>query len=234
MNKYSNYYNSYNSYNSYKPYNAYNPYKPYNPNKLHNSYNNLNFKYNKTSQFQMILNIIGIVIVGLIIYFLCTQFNNKEKFNNNNNKETFIDSIYNMFFKKKQYVSDDPKLLELKALVSKLFVKDKVFTGKLESLNRRDIMNEIELYVGQKSYTINKKRVFMCIKDPNGNYYDTNSLIFVLVHELSHVINNTIGHDDSFQQTFDELLQRAIEKGIYSPNITMVPGYCPGRDVDDD
>lgn len=217
MNKYSNF--NYNNYKSYKPY------------KLYNSYNNLNFKYNKSSQFQMILNIIGIILFGLIIYFLCTHFN-KEKFTNNN-KESFVDSIYNVFFKKKQYISADPKLLELKNLVSKLFVKDKVFTGKLESLNRRDIMNEIEIYVGQKSYTINKKKVFMCLKDPNGNYYDTNSLVFVLVHEISHVINNTIGHDDSFQQTFDELLQRAIEKGIYSANITMVPGYCPGPDVDD-
>lgn len=125
----------------------------------------------------------------------------------------------------------DPKLDELKNKLKKLFDrKEKTgekWTGNLESLNqRKDILEQIKLYVGSKSYTINKTRIYMCLKDENGNYYDDNSLIFVLLHELAHVICKSIGHTNEFQKIFNDLLVEGAKAGIYDPTIPMIKKYC--------
>ena len=49
----------------------------------------------------------------------------------------------------------------------------------------------------------------MCLKDSDGNYYDDNSLMFVLLHEIAHVICKSIGHTDEFHKIFEDLLKEA-------------------------
>lgn len=125
----------------------------------------------------------------------------------------------------------DPKLSELKNKLKTMFdnkIKSgEKWTGHLESLNeRKDILQHINLYVGTKSYTINKTRIYMCLKDEYGNYYDDNSLMFVLLHELSHVICKSIGHTNEFQNIFNDILLEASKAGIYNPRIPMVQKYC--------
>jgi len=66
----------------------------------------------------------------------------------------------------------------------------------------------------------------MCLKDENGNYYDDNSLMFVLLHELAHVICKSIGHTNEFQEIFNDLLSEGAKARIYNPNIPMVKKYC--------
>jgi hypothetical protein len=141
---------------------------------------------------------------------------------------SLISIIFAVLYKtvKEKFTQNDPKLLELKSIMSPLFEKDRVFTGYLEPLNHRNIMNETELYVGGKSYSINKKKIYMCLKDEKGEYYDNNILVLVLAHEYAHCLNNEIGHGDKFQKIFDELLALATEKGIYNPNIPMIDNYC--------
>ena len=125
----------------------------------------------------------------------------------------------------------DPKLSELKNKLKTMFdnkIKSgEKWTGSLESLNeRKDILQHINLYVGTKSYTINKSRIYLCLKDEYGNYYDDNSLMFVLLHELSHVICKSLGHTEEFQNIFNDILLEASKAGIYNPRIPMVQKYC--------
>jgi hypothetical protein len=124
----------------------------------------------------------------------------------------------------------DPKLIELKNKLE-IFINSKNNTGKkwsgyLQSLNDRNILNEIKLYVGSKSYTINKTRVYLCLKDENNQYYDDNSLMFVLLHEISHVICNSIGHTEEFHKIFGDVLVEAEKVGIYNSKIPMIKNYC--------
>jgi hypothetical protein len=179
-------------------------------------YQNRHHRKPKDSLLTKILSVIAVVLLLLFILFAFCKLTGlcKEKFINNNN-------------------SNDPKLQELKTLITPLFTDpNKKFTGRLESLNDRDLLSEINLYVGRKSYTINKKNVYMCLKDEKGNYYDNNSLLHVLLHELSHVINTSgIGHGADFQETFNQLIDWAVEKSVYDPTVPMVANYCPGDDV---
>ncbi len=120
----------------------------------------------------------------------------------------------------------DPKIDEIKLKISPLFSKNIKHTGVLHNINNRDIMNEIDIYKGNKSYTINKEKVYLCLKDENDEYYNDNLLIFVTLHELSHVISDTIGHDKKFNSIFDELLKKATEMNIYDPKLPIDQNYC--------
>lgn len=84
----------------------------------------------------------------------------------------------------------------------------------------------LKFYEGKKSYTINKKKVYLCLKDDNGEYYNFNMLIYVSIHELSHVICDEIGHTAKFHRIFRDLLELAEQKNIYDSSIPIVKNYC--------
>jgi hypothetical protein len=46
---------------------------------------------------------------------------------------------------------------------------------------------------------------------------DINTLTFVALHELSHIMTTSIGHKQEFWQNFKFLLENAKEGGIYHP-----------------
>ena len=42
-----------------------------------------------------------------------------------------------------------------------------------------------------------------------------NTITFVALHEMAHIITKSIGHTDKFWKNFKFLLQQAIKLGIY-------------------
>jgi hypothetical protein len=46
---------------------------------------------------------------------------------------------------------------------------------------------------------------------------DLNTLTFVAIHEMSHIMSKSIGHKQEFWQNFKFLLQNAVDAGIYQP-----------------
>lgn len=123
-------------------------------------------------------------------------------------------------------LQDDPALDSLRKKFTEFFSQDKYWGGKLEMLNKRNIMKEINLYKGNKSYTINKEKVYLCLKDENDDYYTENMLIYVLAHELSHVLSESIGHTEEFHGIFEDLLVELTDAGIYDPSQEIISNYC--------
>ncbi len=72
---------------------------------------------------------------------------------------------------------------------------------------------------GDTSYVINKGHTFaMCLRAPEkNNELETNynDLVFVLIHEMTHLFNETYGHDFMFWSNFKFMLTEAIAIGIY-------------------
>lgn len=131
---------------------------------------------------------------------------------------------------KEHYDQDDPKLKEIKEEFHNFFSQDIQWEKPLNKLNHLNIMKETTLYKGAKSYTINKEKVYICLKDENGSYYDNNMLVYVLAHEYSHVLCDSIGHTEEFHTIFESLLLKLAENGIYNPNLPIQQDYCINGD----
>ena len=49
-----------------------------------------------------------------------------------------------------------------------------------------------------------------------GKIVDTNTMMFVAIHELAHLMTKSIGHTPEFWNNMKYLLQKAIKIGIYT------------------
>lgn len=68
------------------------------------------------------------------------------------------------------------------------------------------------------SYSVNKgEKIVFCIrtKDEEQNLINLNTLMFVAIHELAHVMTVSIGHTEEFWNNMRFILKVAIRKGIY-------------------
>jgi hypothetical protein len=65
---------------------------------------------------------------------------------------------------------------------------------------------------GEKlAFCLNKKR------KGEDNMIDEHTLMFVAIHELSHIATKSIGHKTEFWENFKYLLQNAKEAGLHNP-----------------
>ena len=71
------------------------------------------------------------------------------------------------------------------------------------------------------AYSENKgQKIAFCLnikKENNNNMIDAETLMFVAIHEISHVMTKSIGHKNEFWDNFKFLLENAKEAGIYQP-----------------
>ena len=71
------------------------------------------------------------------------------------------------------------------------------------------------------AYSENKgEKVAFCLnqqKNDNNNLIDENTLTFVAIHELSHIMTASIGHKSEFWANFKFLLDNAKEAGLHEP-----------------
>ena len=70
------------------------------------------------------------------------------------------------------------------------------------------------------AYSENKgeKLAFCTTKKKHGSeLIDENTLTFVALHELAHIMTKSIGHNTEFWNNFKFLLQESVKIGIYKP-----------------
>lgn len=108
------------------------------------------------------------------------------------------------------YMSRDPMLTQIKDELRTVFPD----------------IDMVSLIEGDKSYTINKQKIYLCLKDAKGNYYNMNMLIYVTLHELAHVRCDEVGHTQKFHDIFQDMLNVAAQHGIYNPSIPVIQDYC--------
>jgi len=108
------------------------------------------------------------------------------------------------------------------------YTENKKLLDLLES--RKNVLNEIVLYKGDKSYTINKHKVYLCLYNEKNKYYNNNLLLYVTLHEISHCISPEVGHTELFYEIFDILLKKASAMGVYDSSKKIDPNYCTYND----
>ena len=84
------------------------------------------------------------------------------------------------------------------------------------------------------AYSVNKgEELSLCIREKNtGKFIDDNTIIFVAIHELSHIMTPETGHTPLFWDNMKYLLEKAASQGIYMPqDYSQSPvEYC-GMDI---
>lgn len=88
------------------------------------------------------------------------------------------------------------------------------------------------------AYSENKgEKIAFCLnrkKEENENLIDGNTLMFVAIHELSHVMTKSVGHKSEFWENFKFLLENAKEAGIHEPvDYKKTPQEYCGMDIHD-
>ena len=90
---------------------------------------------------------------------------------------------------------------------------------------------DIDIREAASSYTEDKSIIYLCLRDEKGQFYPVNTLIYVALHEISHLINKEdFGHTSAFYKIFDKLLCQASDKRVYDPSIPHTAWYC-GVDI---
>ena len=83
-----------------------------------------------------------------------------------------------------------------------------------------------------KAYSENKgEKLAFCLNKSNKNnkqLIDKNTLMFVALHELSHIGTDEVGHTEKYWNNFKYILEQAVAAGIYKPvdYIKSPEGYC--------
>lgn len=81
------------------------------------------------------------------------------------------------------------------------------------------------------SYTINKGDIIaICIRSREGanQIHDYGTILFVVLHEITHISISSYDHPEEFWETFKFILMEAEESGLYtSPEFMVYPKeYC--------
>lgn len=107
-------------------------------------------------------------------------------------------------------------VLKLKShLIQKYGPKVKNLKNRLTA--QTDIL-EASPHSFDKTYTLNKgEKIFFCLRRPKDNkLHKKNTLIFVAIHEMAHILSDSVGHNQEFHENFKFILNEAIEIGIYN------------------
>lgn len=194
------------------------------------------------------MNILIILLIISIVYIIWRNYKN---FLDTTSIKSDVDNKYYTIHgrnkKSKEFLKESANTLALINLrIEKLinyldqtYSKDdnkNYFIKKLKENYSHSMISEAAVDSRYTTYTINKENMHICLRtrDANEKIYDLNLLMYVILHELSHICNYTKygwpihGHGEEFRNIFKFLTQEAIKIGIYKyENYHMNPKeYC--------
>lgn len=137
------------------------------------------------------------------------------------------------------YYNLDPSENDIAATMKHIMDKEQIqerLTQLFDHYNAKKIFEISPLNSeGVTSYTEDKKILILCLRKKSANpqtgehdLHDINTIMFVVLHELSHMMNNTWGHPVEFWTLFKFMLLNGLETGIYDPvDYSKYPiNYC--------
>lgn len=165
-----------------------------------------------------------IIIVTVVIVLICFYIHYTSQFE----EVTFIKSKVN----NKKYLVQNKKDRQeaadilanvsenLNKLVAKLVAKypDNKDVLRLKKRFNANHITESSYKNKYTSYSVNKgEKVVFCLRsrDEKQELIDLNTLMFVALHEITHIMTKSIGHTEEFWRNFKFILQESVEFGIY-------------------
>jgi hypothetical protein len=83
------------------------------------------------------------------------------------------------------------------------------------------IQESYKIDISATSYSVNKgENIVLCLRsrdgEGNAKLIDVNTLFYIVVHELAHVMSDSVGHTKEFGENFKFLLSNAIKWKLYT------------------
>jgi hypothetical protein len=143
-----------------------------------------------------------------VIYVKSSVDNNEYLVRNLENKEEAANILANI----------REKLEKLCALMKEKYPNDESVIRMNQRFNS-DNITESGKNNQYTSYSVNKgEKIVFCIrqKDENETLVDENTITFVAIHELAHIMTKSVGHTPEFWENFKRLLKVAIANNLYT------------------
>ena len=164
----------------------------------------------KTWELSVIIVIIVVVAVVVVIYqssyiLIKSKIDGRTyKVKNNELAQKSADSLAHI----------NINLLNLKTYIQGL-PNPPEYAQRLNRFNPNTISENI--FNIDTTYTINKgESMYFCLGSREElELYDLNTMLYVAIHELAHVVSIDVGHGDEFKKNFASLLRHAIEIDMY-------------------
>lgn len=163
------------------------------------------------------LTILMLVLISVFVYINFIK------------KNLYLDLVESNINKKKYYVRKLPDAgeaadrlahltLDLNKLLEHIKHKDRDGIDRLVSKFNSDIITENIPGSSHVAYSVNKgDELSICIREKETEkFIDHNTIIFVSIHELSHIMSESTGHTPEFWDNMKFLLENAIEIGVYN------------------
>lgn len=136
-------------------------------------------------------------------------------------------SYISLLFTKTKFVQGPISKKKMEIIASGTSVDQEFRVNAMDKLAQIGITvspgTDFELHqVSNDTFTLGKKDIYICL-DSVGE--DFNTLVYVFLHELSHVVCKTcMQHDANFVSVFKQLRDTAQRNGMYRP--TTVRAFC--------
>jgi hypothetical protein len=112
------------------------------------------------------------------------------------------------------------KCKQLVAYVDKKYPDRENIQRLVKGFNPKKVMETLPTSE-YTAYSENKgEKLAFCLnrkKEDNNDLIDENTLMFVAIHELAHIMTKSIGHKSEFWENFKQLLEEAKAAGLHSP-----------------
>ena len=177
-----------------------------------------------------------VIIIGLKIYSESDAYNLKCIISDVDGKRYCVRERLKMELAANLLASVTQKLKDLVIYCAKNFSDNEKVQRMVQKFNPTKISETLPTSEFT-AYSENKgeKLAFCLNKEKNGSkLIDINTLTFVAIHELAHIMTSSEGHKQEFWQNFKFLLEQAKASNIYDPvNYKKNPeSYC-GMDITD-
>lgn len=147
------------------------------------------------------------------------------------NYNTDVGYVISSFDNRKYLVRNMPDNDESAVLLSRIRHNLESLCEKLKKTNASDervqrliykfnpsVISETDGNSKYTSYSVNKgEKIVLCMRtrDEEEKLHDLNTMMFVSLHELAHVMTKSVGHTPEFWKNFKYLLKEAMKMNIY-------------------
>ena len=178
--------------------------------------------------------LIILLVVFLVSYVIYNNYNNKIDtkmiYSNKYDKYFYIKDNMSNVDESLNYLNDlSVKISKLVDYMYKENLPNKYVSSKLYFSWLNCKLGEIPSNADSIAYTLGKGvEIRLCIRKNNKEFEDPNTSMFVLLHELAHIMSESKGHTTEFKNNFSYITHLASYLGIYKPENfhTNPKTYC--------